>query len=267
MQKIGFIGAGNMAEAIIKGLATTGRYEIRVTNRSNQVKLEKMREQYGVIPASFTETIKDSEIILLAVKPKDVNEVMSKISEVISDNQLFISVAAGIPLALLERHLPRNPLVRAMPNTSSAVMHSMTGLVKGQGVGEKDTKDAENIFGAVGRFVWVAEEQMNPLIAMSGSGPAYFYLFTEALVKAGVEMGVSLEVAEILAKETIIGAAKMLDTSDKSPSELRVAVTSPKGTTQEALNVFWENGLEELVARAAKACKARAEEMERVYLE
>ncbi|MGE4274232.1 MAG: pyrroline-5-carboxylate reductase [Desulfitobacterium sp.] len=267
MKKIGFIGAGNMAEAIVKGLAVAGHYEIRVTNRSDQAKLEKMREEYGVIPASFVETIRDSEIILLAVKPKDVNEVMANISEVISDNQLFISVAAGIPLALMKRHLPQNPLVRAMPNTSSAVMHSMTGLVKGQGVNQGHTKAVEDVFGAVGKCIWVTEEQMNPLIAMSGSGPAYFYLFTEALVKAGVEMGFTPEVAETLAKETILGAAKMLATSGKSPSELRVAVTSPNGTTQEALNVFGKNGLEELVARAAKACKARAEEMERVYLE
>lgn len=267
MKKIGFIGAGNMSEAIIKGLAATDEYEIRVTNRSNRAKLEKMKEEYRVIPASFEETIKDSEIVLLAVKPKDVNEVMARISEVIGSHQLLISVAAGIPLALLEKHLPNNSVIRAMPNTSSAVMHSMTGLVKGQKVSELNQGEAEQIFGAVGKFIWISEEQMNSLIAMSGSGPAYFYLFTEALVNAGVEMGFSPEVAEILAKETIIGVAKMLATSGKSPRELRVAVTSPKGTTQEALNMFWGNGLEELVALAAKACKARAEEMEREYLE
>lgn len=267
MKKIGFIGAGNMAEAIIKGLVTTGNYEIRVTNRSNQAKLEKMKEDYQVIPSSFEEVVKDSEIILLAVKPKDVSEVLAQVSRHIAKNQLFISVAAGIPLALLEKHLPQSPIVRAMPNTSSAVMHSMTGLVRGQGVDEKNTTDVEDIFGAVGKFIWIAEEQMNPLIAMSGSGPAYFYLFTEAMVKAGVDMGFSEEVAETLAKETLLGAAKMLTHSGKSPSELRVAVTSPKGTTQEALNVFWDHGLEDLVARAAKACKNRAEEMEREYLE
>lgn len=267
LKKIGFIGAGNMAEAIIKGLVTTGNCEIRVTNRSNQAKLEKMKEDYQVIPSSFEDVVKDSEIVLLAVKPKDVSEVLAQVSKDITENQLFISVAAGIPLALLEKHLPQNPIVRAMPNTSSAVMHSMTGLVKGQGVGEKNQRDTEEIFGAVGKFIWITEEQMNPLIAMSGSGPAYFYLFTEAMVKAGVEMGFNPEVAETLAKETLMGAAKMLEKSGKSPSDLRVAVTSPKGTTQEALKVFGDKGLEDLVARAAKACKNRAEEMEREYLE
>ncbi|WP_084813864.1 pyrroline-5-carboxylate reductase [Desulfitobacterium sp. PCE1] len=266
MKKIGFIGAGNMAEAIIKGLIATGKYEIRVTNRSNRTKLEQMKEDYGVIPASFSEAVKDSEIILLAVKPKDVAEVLAEVNEHMRSNRLFISVAAGIPLALLEKHLPDSPVVRAMPNTSSAVMHSMTGLVKGQGVNEENQRDVEDIFGAVGKVVWISEEQMNPLIAMSGSGPAYFYLFTEAMVKAGVDMGFSQEEAENLAKETLMGAAKMLAHSGKSPGELRVAVTSPKGTTQEALNVFWEKGLEDLVARAAKACKNRAEEMEREYL-
>ncbi|TWH56642.1 pyrroline-5-carboxylate reductase [Desulfitobacterium sp. LBE] len=266
MKKISFIGAGNMAEAIIKGLMVTGSYEIRVTNRSNQAKLAQMKEDYGVIPVSFREVVKDSEIILLAVKPKDVGEALAQIREDISSNQLLISVAAGIPLALLEKHLPHCPIIRAMPNTSSAVLHSMTGLVKGQGVNEEKQRDVEDIFGAVGKYIWITEEQINPLIAMSGSGPAYFYLFTEALVKAGVDMGFSQEVAENLAKETLMGAAKMLAQSGKSPGELRVAVTSPKGTTQEALEVFREQGLEELVAQAAKACKHRAQAMEREYL-
>lgn len=266
MKKIGFIGAGNMAEAIIKGLAATGDCEIRVTNRSNQAKLEKMKEDYGVIPAFFTEVVKDSEILILAVKPKDVAEVLAQVSKEREGNQLLISVAAGIPLALLEKHLPDHAIVRAMPNTSSAVLHSMTGLVKGQKVNEKNQRDAEDIFGAVGKFIWISEEQMNPLIAMSGSGPAYFYLFTEALVKAGMNMGFSQEEAEHLAKETLMGASKMLATSGKSPAELRVAVTSPKGTTHEALEVFRNKGLEDLVSQATQACKNRAEEMEREYL-
>lgn len=266
MKRIGFIGAGNMAEAIIKGLASTGRYEIRATNRSNQEKLERMREAYQVIPSTFEEVLEGSEILVLAVKPKDVSGVLSNMSNLKLDNKLIISVAAGIPLELIQKYLPSNPAVRVMPNTSSAVMHSMTGLVEGQGVQEQERKDTEDIFGAVGKFMWIPEERMNSLMAISGSGPAYFYLFTEALVKAGVEFGFSNEEAETLAKETMIGAAKMLADTTKSPGQLRVEVTSPKGTTLEALNVFWDSGLEKMVEQATKACRNRGEDMEREYL-
>lgn len=265
MKRIGFIGAGNMAEAIIKGLVSTGNYEIRVTNRSNQAKLESMQEGYGVIPSTFEKVLEESEILVLAVKPKDVTEVLKKIKKLKVEKKLFISVAAGISLELLHKYLPVNAIVRAMPNTSSAVMHSMTGLVEGFGLKDEHRKDVETIFGAVGKFVWIPEERMNSLMAISGSGPAYFYLFTEALVKAGIEFGFAPEEAELLAKETIIGAAKMLEVSKKSPGRLREEVTSPKGTTLEALNVFWDSGLESIVKQATQACRSRGEEMEREY--
>jgi pyrroline-5-carboxylate reductase len=265
MKRIGFIGAGNMAEAIIKGLVSTGNYEIHATNRSNQGKLESMREVYGVIPETFEDLLKESEIIVLAVKPKDITGVLSKLIEINIEDKLFISVAAGISLELLQKFLPKNPVVRAMPNTSSAVMHSMTGLVEGTGLNDQNRNDTEKIFGAVGKFVWIPEERMNSLMAISGSGPAYFYLFTEALVKAGQDFGFTVEEAELLAKETMIGAAKMLEETKKSPAKLREEVTSPKGTTLEALNVFWNSGLERIVEQATKACRGRGEEMEREY--
>jgi pyrroline-5-carboxylate reductase len=266
MKRIGFIGAGNMAEAIIKGLVETGNYEIRVTNRANQAKLENMVRTYHVIPTTFEEVILQSEILVLAVKPKDVSEVLSRISKSYNpNNPLLISVAAGISLELIHKFLPENPVVRAMPNTSSAVMRSMTGLVEGLRVKEHHRSDVEEIFGAVGKFVWIPEEQMNSLMAISGSGPAYFYLFTEGLVKAGIKFGFTPYQAEMLAKETIIGAAKMLEETKKSPGKLREEVTSPKGTTLEALNVFIGKGLEDIVQQAAKACRSRGEEMEREY--
>ena len=265
MKRIGFIGAGNMAEAIIKGLASTGGYEIRATNRSNHTRLERMREDYKVVPSSFEDVLEKSDILVLAVKPKDVSGVLSNLSPLNLDDKLIISVAAGISLELLQKCLPSSPVVRAMPNTSSGVMHSMTGLVEGKGVKEQHRKETEDIFGAVGKFMWIPEERMNSLMAISGSGPAYFYLFTEALVKAGLEFGFSNEEAEMLAKETMIGAAKMLATTTKSPGQLREEVTSPKGTTLEALNVFWDSGLEKMVEKATKACRSRGEEMEREY--
>lgn len=266
MKRIGFIGAGNMAEAIVKGLVCQAKgYEIRMTNRSNQAKLEKMKGDYGILPCSINEVVNESEILVLAVKPKDVAGVLNSLREIMTGKPLIISVAAGITLEMLAGYLPGVPLVRAMPNTSSAVMQSMTGLVAGPNLFDLHQQAAEEIFGAVGKFIWIPEEHMNSLMAISGSGPAYFYLFTEALVKAGVDFGFSQEESELLAKETMIGAAKMLAETGKAPSQLREEVTSPKGTTLEALNVFWNSNLEGIVKQATKACCARGEEMEREY--
>jgi pyrroline-5-carboxylate reductase len=266
VKKIGFIGAGNMAEAIINGLVSTKQpFEIRVTNRSNQAKLKKMERDYAIIPSTLDEVLMESEILVMAVKPKDVVSVLLQLNEKIGQNQLLISVAAGITLEIIQKNIPNIPVVRAMPNTSSAVMQSMTGLVAGQDIIDQHRIDAEKIFGAVGKVIWIPEEQMNPLTAISGSGPAYFYLFTESLVKAGLDLGFSREDAELLATETMIGAAKMLVKTGKAPGQLREEVTSPKGTTLEALNVFWNSNLEGIVKQATQACRIRGEEMEREY--
>ncbi|MEA4900806.1 pyrroline-5-carboxylate reductase [Desulfitobacterium sp.] len=266
MQAIGFIGSGNMAEAIIRGLRAVGiSSEIRVTNRSNKEKLRAMSEQYEIKPSNFEEVVKESEIILLAVKPKDIMSVLNDLQKNIKASQLLITVAAGIPMKTYETILPGIPVVRAMPNTSSAVLSSMTGLVKGGAVQESHQQQTEAIFQAVGKTLWIQEEQMNALTAISGSGPAYFYLFTETLIQAGVNIGLSEENAEMLAKETLFGVSQMLKKSGKSPARLREEVTSPKGTTLAALNVFWEKDLQGIVTGAAKACQTRAEEMEREY--
>lgn len=266
MQAIGFIGAGNMGEAIIRGLRAVGiSSEIRVTNRSNQEKLQDMAEHYKVTPSTFEEVVKESEIILLAVKPKDMLEVLKNLQRDLKPSQLLITVAAGIPLKTYETNLPGIPVVRVMPNTSSAVLMSMTGLVQGSVAQEKHKRMAEEIFQAVGKILWITEDKLNPLMSISGSGPAYFYLFTETLIQAGRSSGLSEEEAEMLAKETLFGAAQMLKESGKSPARLREDVTSPKGTTLAALNVFWKKDLQDIVTSAAKACQTRAEEMEREY--
>lgn len=266
MQGIGFIGTGNMAEAIIKGLRLVGKTtEIRVANRTNQEKLQYMVDQYQVIPSSIEEIARQSKILVLAVKPKDMLEVLKLLQNQLKQHQLLITVAAGIPLKTYEFYLPGIPVIRSMPNTSSAVLKSMTGLVQGKEAQEQHMQIAEEIFQAVGKTHRIPEEKMNALMSMSGSGPAYFYLFTEALTQAGVSFGFSEEDAEMLAKETLFGAAQMLKESGKSPARLREEVTSPKGTTLEALNVFLKEDLQGIVTKAVKACQNRGEEMEREY--
>lgn len=264
-QNIGFIGGGNMAEAIIGGLRKAdNEVQIRVVERFDE-RLKYLVEKYSVIDASIQKLVKCSDVLILAVKPKDIREVLEQLGSHSLNGKLIISIAAGIPLKLFYKIVPGATVIRAMPNTSTAVLHAMTGLVRGENVTQEQADVAQQIFEAIGRILWIPEEKMNALIALSGSGPAYFYLFTECLMQAGIKLGLSEEEAEKLAKETIIGAGKMLAESDKSPGRLREAVTSPNGTTYAALSVFADEKLTQIVLNAAQACALRAEEMEGEY--
>lgn len=267
-QAIGFIGGGNIAEAMIGGLKRTNKeIEIRVTNRSNQGRLQGLVDRYGVVATPLQVLLEESRVVIIAVKPKDVQGVIKELANYSLGDKLVISVAAGVPLRLFYKYLPGVAVIRAMPNTSTAVLHSMTGLVRGDNVTEEQAEMGEKIFSATGRIMWVPEKNINALTAISGSGPAYFYLFAESLIKSGIELGLSEEEAEILVLETLIGAGKMIAESDKSPGRLREEVTSPNGTTYAAINVFTDDGLAHTVLKAAKACARRAEDLEGEYSE
>lgn len=265
MNSIGFIGGGNIAEAIIKGLSHNGHGEIRVTNRSNRQRIDSLVEKYGIIPVHLEELIAESGIIIVAVKPKDVVGVLKVLTGFDLSGKLVISVAAGIKMATIEKYLSGAAIVRAMPNTSSAVLHSMTGLVRGHEVNEDQAAMAEEIFAAVGHVLWIPENKMNALMALSGSGPAYFYLFAECLIQSGVKLGLREKEAEVLVRETLIGVGEMMAQSGKAPGKLREEVTSPNGTTLEALKVFWGADIPQIVHHATRACLRRAEEMEGEY--
>ena len=218
-QSIGFIGGGNMAEAIIGGLRKTDQdFQIRVTNRANHERIQRLVDKYSIKATEFQELVENSQVLIIAVKPKDVHVVLKHLKNYSLENKLIISIAAGIPLKVFNKYLPGVAVIRAMPNTSTAVLHSMTGLVRGETISQEQAEIAEQIFSAIGRILWIPEEKMNALIALSGSGPAYFYLFTESLIQAGVQLGLSEEEAELLARETLIGAGKMLTESEKSPA-------------------------------------------------
>lgn len=267
-QSIGFIGGGNIAEAMISGLKKVNReIEIRVANRSNQVRLQGLVNRYGIVAAPLKELLEESRVVIIAVKPKDVQAVVQDLVNYSLQDKLIISVAAGVPLKVFNKYLPGVAVIRAMPNTSTTVLHSMTGLVRGENVTEEQAEMGEKIFSATGLIMWVPEENINALTAISGSGPAYFYLFAESMIKSGVELGLSEEDAEILVLETLIGAGKMIAESDKSPGKLREEVTSPNGTTYAAINVFTEDGLAKTVLKAVKACARRAEDLEGEYSE
>ncbi|WP_407308509.1 pyrroline-5-carboxylate reductase [Desulfosporosinus sp. SB140] len=263
---VGFIGAGNIAEAMISGLTKVEKdIQIRVTNQSNHERLQHLVAKYGIIATQLKELVENSGVLIIAVKPKNVVDVLKHLKNYPLGDKLIISVAAGIPLRLLNQYLPGVAVIRAMPNTSTAVLHSMTGLVRGENVTPEQTEIGEQIFSAVGKILWIPEEKMNALTAISGSGPAYFYLFIESLILAGVQLGLSEEEAETLVLETSIGAGKMIAESGKSPGRLRKEVTSPNGTTYAAISVFTEEKLAEIALKAAKACARRSEDMEGEY--
>jgi pyrroline-5-carboxylate reductase len=265
IKNIGFIGAGNLAEAVIKGLrAGNGKIQIMAADLSKE-RLSLLAAGYGVVCGEIREVVAGSDVLVIAVKPKDVAAVLQNLAAFPLQGKLVISVAAGIPLAMLETGLPGAAVIRVMPNTSCAVLFSMTGMVLGTLAGEKEKQLAEEIFGRVGDFLWVTEDKINAVTAISGSGPAYYYLFTECLVAAGRGLGLTEEEAAYLAYGTLAGASQMLLQSGKTPERLRKDVTSPNGTTYAALQEFERANLREIVLAAAKAAAERAAEMEKEY--
>jgi len=265
VNRIGFIGTGNLAGSIIKGLKQKNPdFKIYLFDIF-QDKAESLAQKFNARSGSFSEVVTEAEIIFLAVKPKDVKGLLKELSGYSLTGKLIITVAAGIGLAVYEQALPGTGIVRVMPNTSCAVLQAVTGMVRGQHVTEEQARAAEQIFSAIGRFIWTEDQKLNAVTAVSGSGPAYFYLFTEFMAQAGAELGLNIEEAEFLARQTLVGAGKMLAEDSRSPQELREAVTSPNGTTYEAIRVFQKDGLKQVVSKAMEACYKRAEEMEGEY--
>jgi len=265
MNKIGFVGTGNLASSIIKGLVQSkSGYDIYLFDLFPEKALA-LAEQYRAENCSFTGVVNKSQVLVLAVKPKDVKSLLQELAQFDLTGKLIISVAAGISLSVYEKALPGVAVVRVMPNTSCAVLQSVSGLVKGRYVTADQALAAEKVFSAVGRILWTEDGKINALTAVSGSGPAYFYLFTELMAQAGEKLGLSKEEAEFLARETLVGAGRMLAEDNRSPRELREAVTSPNGTTFAALNTFYRESLDKTVYLAMEACLKRAEEMEGEY--
>ncbi|HIU09715.1 MAG TPA: pyrroline-5-carboxylate reductase [Candidatus Avidehalobacter gallistercoris] len=259
--KLVFLGGGNMAAAIGRGLVAKhtpfdlGFYDI------HQEKAEKLAaELHAKSFASLEEAVKAADMLLLAVKPQAMSGLLADVAGFIRPGQMVLTIAAGLPLAYYETKLPNVPLVRAMPNTSAQVLAAITGLMAGSLADEKHKKLAGQVFAAVGDTVWIEEKDIHALTAISGSGPAYFYYFTEALARAGEKLGLDAKTAAKLARQTAVGSGQMLAESQASPAELRVQVTSKGGTTAAALSAFGD-ALPNLVEMACMACAGRSAEM------
>lgn len=265
MLNISFIGTGNMAGAIINGLAKTQKDAVSM--HLYDLKTEKAKtlaeKTDSIAESSLEAVVEAGDIIVLAVKPQNMADLLEDIAPLIladAKNKTVVAIAAGIELAVYEKALPGVAVCRAMPNTSAAVLAAITGLMAGSLLTEEEGKKVQQIFDAIGSSLWIDEKDIHALIAVSGSGPAYFYYFTEVMAKVGEKLGLPAETAEKLARHTAIGAGKMLAEKTESAETLRIQVTSPGGTTAEAINVFQQK-LPEVVEEAMTACAEKSAEM------
>ncbi|UYM17949.1 pyrroline-5-carboxylate reductase [Endozoicomonas euniceicola] len=267
-QSIAFIGAGNMACSIFGGLIEDGwpKNKIWATARS-EATLEKVKNQYGVqVSPDNHQAVRQSEIVVLCVKPQMMKAVLQDLAPTLKETKpLLISVAAGINLDSLQTWAgSRLPIVRCMPNTPALLRCGVSGLFANEQVSAEQKAITDAIFKAVGMTLWVDNENLiDSVIAVSGSGPAYYFLFMEAMTEVGTRLGFDRKTAEQLTLQTALGAAKMAVGSDVDARELRRQVTSPGGTTEQAIRAFQAGGLEQLVEQAMQAAVDRAAEMTR----
>jgi pyrroline-5-carboxylate reductase len=263
--KIAFIGAGNMAKAIIGGLLAEDYSHSDIIATAPRVEtLDKVHEQFSIhITTDNAQAAAWADVVVLAVKPQLLKEVALGIKDALTHKPLIISVAAGITTASIAEWLGGDPaIVRCMPNTPSQLRAGASGLYANVAVSHAQKSQADAILGAVGIVQWLDDEALlNSVTAVSGSGPAYFFLMMEAMINAGVELGLSHDCATELTLQTALGAAMLAKSSDCDVADLRRRVTSPKGTTEQAIQSFENDQIRAIFARAMTACSHRAVEL------
>ena len=266
---IAFIGGGNMAQAIVFGLLKQAYPADKIIVCDPNEEKRDLFAQKGVRTSTDNvAAVAQAEVVLLAVKPQVLAEVCSPLSAVDFSDKLLISIAAGISVKRLTALLPTaKAVVRVMPNTPALVGEGMAGLFADQNTSENDRTFAQDLLSAVGKTLWVAsEEQMHAVTAASGSSPAYFFQFLEAMQQGLIEMGLSAENARELVQQAMLGSAKMvLENPQVDLSTLRQNVTSKAGTTAAALNVLDQHQFNDIVQQAMQACVARSKEMETLF--
>jgi pyrroline-5-carboxylate reductase len=266
MTKLGFIGAGNMAGALIKGLIAAKLYKPKDIIASDTVpaQLKKLAKAYHVEGSHDNRAVvRAAQTIILAVKPQILDQVLAEIRPEVTKDKLFISIAAGVTLRRLENGLGGNArVVRVMPNTPALLGKGIAVVVRGTKAKPKDEKLTVTMFRGVGEALAVKDEAlMDPVTGLSGSGPAYVYLFAEALITGGVQEGLEPKVAAQLTYQTIEGAVAMLKETGKTPKELRDMVTSPGGTTLAGLSRLAEGSFADTVAAGVGAATRRSKEL------
>lgn len=264
-QKLGFIGAGNMATALIKGLIESKTYTSKdlLAADCTETALKKISGDFGVECTPFNpDLVTESEVVILSVKPQTIREVIEGIKDGFRDDHLVISIAAGIPLRMIRDTIGKDiPLIRVMPNTPALVLQGVSALSAGPSATPAHMETAKEIFEAVGDTVEVTEEMMDAVTAVSGSGPGYVFYLMECMVDAALEVGLEPDVATRLVIQTVLGAGYLAKNSTYSLSQLREKVTSPGGTTEAGLGVMKEQGVKAVIEQAVDAACRRSVEL------
>jgi len=262
---IGFIGAGNMAYALIKGLLNNGfdANQINISDPNEELLLNRESELKVTTYSDNTSLLINSDIIFFAVKPQVLSSVCLELKGVVKSKHLFVSIVAGIRSSDINRWLGGNfALIRTMPNTPALFQSGVTGLFANEVVDNEQKSLVESILSAVGECFWVNEEKLiDAITAISGSGPAYFFLLMESMKQAGMALGLDEETANSLSIQTAYGASLMANKTGKDSRTLRTEVTSPNGTTQSAIESFQDQNFEGIVANATRAAYDRAREL------
>ena len=261
-RRIAFLGVGMMGEALLSGLVRDGRLLQVVVSDRDQERAAQVAEKYGATAAPAPEAVAAADTVLLAVKPQSMAELLDEIGPHLRSGALVVSIAAGITAAYLEQRLPEaTPVVRAMPNTPALVGEGMTAVSAGTHASARDVQEAQDLMRACGKVVAVPESQLDAVTAVSGSGPAYVFYVVDAMVEAGVLLGLPRATATELAVQTMYGAATMLTETRDHPVLLRERVSSPGGTTVAALRQLDDHGVRAAFLTAMEAAARRSAEL------
>jgi pyrroline-5-carboxylate reductase len=262
--RIAILGAGRIGESLLAGLRSSDWADLVATSRREE-RAAELRERHGVeATTSNAEAIKGADVVVLAVKPQDIEALLGEIGHLLQPEQTVVSVAAAIPTAKIERHLAADvPVVRSMPNAPSTVHEGIAGLCAGRHAQDADIERAGTVLRAVGDVVLVPEDAMDAITAVSGSGPAYYALLAEAMIEAGILLGLSREISTRLVVQTMLGTARLLRDESVHPVELRESVTSPGGTTIRAIRELEQAGVRAAFLNAINAAMERSKELAR----
>ena len=263
-KRVGFIGAGNMATAIVNGIISAkakSPEDIRIFDLDKS-KVDLMTAKGVLSCENGAKLVEESDIIVLAVKPQNYDEVLSGIAGAATDDKVFVTIAAGISIEYVRRGLGKScPMVRVMPNTPLLLGKGATAVCRSENISDEDFSEVYEMFALSGDVVILPESQMNEIIAVNGSSPAYIYLFAKSMVDYAVSVGIDEATALKLVCKTFEGSAEMLRSSGDTPEKLIEKVCSKGGTTIEAMNVLRERNVPDAIIAAMKACTKRAEEL------
>jgi len=265
MTMVAVLGAGMIGEALLSGLLSAGRSpdDLLFTERYPE-RAAELTKRYGVRAVTTAAAAHEADVLVVAVKPQDIEPLLDELAPVIKPGKLIVSLCAGLPTSLYERRLPAGtPVVRVMPNTPLLVGEAMSAISAGSAATGSHMAMVEELLSSVGRVARVPESQQDAVTALSGSGPAYFYFLVEAMIDAGILLGLPRAVATELIIQSAVGAARMLRESGEHPVTLREAVTSPAGTTISAIRELERHGVRAALLAAIEAARDRSQELGR----